>query len=57
MVERHPVPVAIIETAVFTPEREIDAFPADRAGTVQGIFGLPKKAPEQPGYRISQSHP
>jgi hypothetical protein len=46
MVERHPVPVAIIKTAVLTPEREIDTFSADRTAIVYGILGLPKKAPE-----------
>jgi hypothetical protein len=48
MVERHPVPVAIIKAAVLTPEREIDTFSADHAGIVEGIFGLSKKAPEKP---------
>jgi hypothetical protein len=48
MVEWHPVPVAVVQAAVLTLEREIDTFSADHAGIVEGIFGLSKKAPEKP---------
>jgi hypothetical protein len=34
MIKRQPVLIAIIFAAVFTKEREIDAFAADRAGIV-----------------------
>jgi hypothetical protein len=50
------VPVTIIVAAVFTPEREIDAFAADRAGFVQRIFFLREKPLEKPGNCFSQSH-
>jgi hypothetical protein len=38
MIERQPVPVAIVLVAIFTEEREINQFPANRTGLVQGIL-------------------
>ena len=56
MIERTPVVVAIVVTAVFTPEREIDAFTADRAGMVYGIFLFPENPPDKPGNCLAQPH-
>ena len=40
VIERQPVPVAIILVTIFTEEREIDLFPANRTGLVQGVLLL-----------------
>jgi hypothetical protein len=56
MIERQPVPVAIIQVTIFTIKREIDTFAADRTGLVQGIFLFPEERGKKAADPISQSH-
>jgi len=42
MIERQPVPVAIILPAVFTEKREIDPLATRSTGLIQGIFLFPE---------------
>jgi hypothetical protein len=40
VIEREPVPVAIIQVAVFAMEGKIGAFPADSTACVKGVLFL-----------------
>jgi hypothetical protein len=40
MIERKPVPVAIVLVTIFAEEREIDPLPANRTGLVHGVLLL-----------------
>jgi len=44
MIERQPVPVAIVLMTKFAEEREINPLPTYGTGLVQGILFLPEQS-------------
>ncbi len=56
MVEREPVPVAVILPAVLAVEREVDPLAADSAGLVHRVRFFTGKPREEMTNRIPQSH-
>jgi hypothetical protein len=56
VIEREPVPVAVILPAVLAVEREIDPLAADCAGPVYRVLLLLKKPREEMTDGIPQSH-
>jgi len=56
VIEREPVPVAVIPVAVLAVKGEIRPLPAESAGLVQGIFFFPEQAGEEGADPADDSH-
>jgi hypothetical protein len=56
MIERQPVPVAIIPATIFTIKREIDPLAAGITGFVQGVLLLSEEPGKKAGDPVSRSH-